>query len=132
MSKTTQKKLPASTKKSGKTTIRTKSNTSTRKPLPTVVSKKEKISKAFTHNAKIYHIVWRDAFSEVDEWHDIETVEDEIKEYLCETVGYLIENNGKNEYYTIASTMTQDDFFCCILNIPKSMVISKKRVQFKN
>jgi len=93
------------------------------------VRKKSKdISKTFTHKAKIYHIIWRDAFSEVDEWHDLESVD--TKDYLCETVGYLIEENSKDNYYTIASTMTQDDFFSCVINIPKAMVISKKRLSF--
>lgn len=84
--------------------------------------------KTFTHKAKIYHIIWRDAFSEVDEWHDIDSIRN--KDYLCETVGYLIEDNAKDNYYTIASTITQDDFFSCVINIPKAMVISKKRLSF--
>lgn len=91
--------------------------------------KKNDNAKVFTHKAKIYHIVWRDAFSEVDEWHDTDSVD--TKDYLCETVGYLIENNGKDNYYTIASTMTQDDFFSCVINIPKAMVVSKKRLLIK-
>jgi hypothetical protein len=92
-------------------------------------SNKKDFSKTFTHKAKIYHIVWRDAYSEVDEWHDFDSVD--TNDYLCETVGYLIENNGKDNYYTIASTMTQDDFFSCVINIPKAMVISKKRLLIK-
>jgi len=94
-----------------------------RKP---VISSKKSSSKLFSHNAKMYKIIWRDAFSEMDEWHDCESIDRE--DYLCETVGFLIENNGKNQYYTIASTMTQDNFFCCVINIPKAMVISKKRI----
>lgn len=91
-----------------------------------VRANKKDITKIFTHKAKIYHIVWRDAFSEVDEWHDFDSIEQ--GDYLCETVGYLIEDNAKDNYYTIASTITQDDFFSCVINIPKAMVISKKRL----
>lgn len=101
----------------------------TKKAIVAPTRKSKDISSNFTHKAKIYHIIWRDAFSEVDEWHDIESVDD--GDYLCETVGYLIEDNNKKEYYTIASTMTQDDFFSCVINIPKAMVISKKRLSIK-
>lgn len=79
--------------------------------------------------SKIYHVVWRDAYSEMDEWHDYDSLERE--DYLCETIGYLIEDNKKDNYFTIASTITRDDFFCCVINIPKSMVVSKKRIVIK-
>lgn len=92
-------------------------------------SAKKDYNKNFTHKSKIYHIIWRDAFSEVDEWHDIDSVES--GDYLCETVGYLIEDNAKDNYYTIASTITQDSFFSCVINIPKAMVVSKKRLIIK-
>lgn len=94
------------------------------------LQKKKVANKSSLQKSKIYKIVWRDAFSEMDEWHDTESIED--KDYICETVGYLIEDNSKKNYYTIASTITMDDFFCCVINIPKAMVISKKRVQFTN
>ena len=87
--------------------------------------KKDKI-KALIKNAPVYHIVWRDAFSESDEWHDSSSIEKE--DYVCHTVGYLITDNSKLNYYTIASTVTIDDHFCMILNIPKAMVISKQRI----
>lgn len=90
------------------------------------VSSKAFKSKPLIKNAPIYHIVWRDAFSEADEWHDHTSIEKE--DYICHTIGYLIENNSKQNYYTIASTVTVDDYFCMIINIPKSMVISKKRI----
>jgi len=78
------------------------------------------------HSYKMYKIVWRDAFSEVDEWLNEDSLESE--EYICETIGYLIETNVKPNYYTIASTITIDGYFCCVINIPKDMVISKKRI----
>lgn len=87
--------------------------------------KKDKV-KALIKNAPLYHIVWRDAFSESDEWHDSSSIEKE--DYVCHTVGYLITDNSKLNYYTIASTVTMDDHFCMILNIPKAMVISKQRI----
>lgn len=74
----------------------------------------------------IYHIVWRDAFSEIDEWHTTESITDE--DYICETVGYLIAENSKSNYYTVASTITAEDTFCAIINIPKSMVIKKTKI----
>jgi len=82
--------------------------------------------KSLIKNAPIYHIIWRDAFSETDEWHDYESIDRE--DYVCHTIGYLIQDNGKSNYYTIASTITLDDYFCMVINIPKSMIISKKRV----
>lgn len=93
--------------------------------MPKAPSKTSK-SKPLIKNAPIYHIIWRDAFSEADEWHDHSSIEKE--DYICHTIGYLIEDNGKHNYYTIASTITIDDYFCMIINIPKSMVISKKRI----
>jgi len=87
--------------------------------------KKDKV-KALIKNAPVYHIIWRDAFSESDEWHDSSSIEKE--DYVCHTVGYLITDNSKLNYYTIASTVTVDDHFCMILNIPKAMVISKQRI----
>ena len=87
--------------------------------------KKDKV-KALIKNAPVYHIVWRDAFSESDEWHDSSSIEKE--DYVCHTLGYLIADNSKMNYYTIASTVTIDDHFCMVLNIPKAMVISKQRI----
>jgi len=98
---------------------------------------KEKKIKSFTKkdntkplvkNAPVYYIIWRDAFSETDEWHDSSSIERE--DYLCHTIGYLISDNGKSNYYTIASTITEDDYFCMVINIPKAMVISKEKISF--
>jgi len=75
-------------------------------------------------NFKIYRIVWRDAYTEQDEWHDETTVTGQ--DYLCETTGYLVAN--KANYYTIASTLTQDSYYCSLINIPKHMVVTKKRL----
>jgi len=81
------------------------------------------------NNFKIYRIVWRDAFTEVDEWHDDTSLTE--TDYLCETVGYLIENNSKQNYYTIASTITQDSYYCSLINIPKDMVVKKQRLHIQ-
>jgi hypothetical protein len=89
--------------------------------------KKDKI-KSLTKDAPVYHIIWRDAFSETDEWHDSSSIERE--DYICHTVGYLISDNGKSNYYTIASTVTIDNYFCMVINIPKAMVISKEKINF--
>lgn len=83
----------------------------------------KKLIKPVHLNKKIYHIVWRDAFSESDEWHDEDSIS--CEEYICETIGFLIENNKKPEYITIASTITLDGAFCSIMNIPKTMIIKK-------
>lgn len=88
-------------------------------------TKKDKV-KSLIKNAPVYHFVWRDAFSETDEWHDSSSIERE--DYLCHTIGYLISDNGKSNYYTIASTITIDDYFCMVINIPKAMVISKEKI----
>jgi len=74
----------------------------------------------------IYLIVWRDAYSEVDEWHDESSIDSE--DYICYTVGYLIQSNKKSNYYTVASTNTCDGYYCAIINIPKSMIISKQKI----
>lgn len=84
------------------------------------------ISKA--QNKKIYKIIWRDAFSE-EQWSDEETLES--IDYLCETIGYMIENNSRPHYYTIAASITHDGYFCSIINIPKSMVLSKEEISHK-
>jgi len=89
-------------------------------------SKKVSKNKSLIKSASVYHIVWRDAFSESDEWHDYSSIDKE--DYICHTIGYLIENNAKSNYYTIVSTITIDDYFCMVINIPKSMVISRKRI----
>lgn len=78
---------------------------------------------------KIYRIVWRDAFTEVDIWHDPDTISD--KDYLCETVGYLITESQNKHYYTIASTITSEGFFCSIINIPKNMVVKKQLIRME-
>lgn len=92
---------------------------------PTPRSKNDK-KQYIKHSRKIYKIVWRDAFSDMDEWHDEDSIDDQ--DYICETIGYLIEDNSKPNYYTIASTLTKDDYFCCIINIPKAMVITKSKI----
>jgi len=89
--------------------------------------KKEKL-KPLIKNAPVYHIVWRDAFSETDEWHDCSSIES--GDYICHTIGYLISDNSKPNYYTIASTVTIDDHFCMVINIPKAMIISKEKISF--
>jgi hypothetical protein len=91
---------------------------------PISVSSKSK--PGVKHKNKLYRIIWRDAYSEVDEWHDQSSLDPD--DYLCETVGYLIETNKKSQYYTIASTVTCDNYFCCLLNIPKAMVVSKQKI----
>lgn len=78
---------------------------------------------------KLYRVLWRDAFSEEDKWHDETTLES--TEYICETIGFLIETNHRPEYMTIASTITQDGYFCSIINIPKAWIVSKTRLQTK-
>ena len=69
-----------------------------------------------------YCIVWRDAYSDQENWSsdDIYSMND----YIVETVGYLIPNDNEN-YYTLASTVSRDGNYCCIMNIPVNMVISK-------
>lgn len=90
-----------------------------------------KIIKSISAEQKkvIYRITWRDAFSE-ESWTDEESLED--IDYICETIGYMIENNSRLNYYTIASTITHDGYFCSIMNIPKSMVISKTKITLKD
>lgn len=78
------------------------------------------------HNKEAYRLIWMDAFSETDEWHDESTLDPE--NYYCHTIGFLIEDNKKERYYTIASSITADGHFCSIMNIPKSMVISMEKI----
>lgn len=84
-------------------------------PIPSSVQKR-----------KLYKIVWFDAFASPDQWLDEETLE--LKDYICETVGFLIKKNGSPHYYTLASTITLDGYFCSVMNIPKSWVISKTQL----
>lgn len=90
---------------------------------PKSISIKKKQKVTLTNKMKLYHIIWRDAFSEEDIWHDYDTIASE--DYICETVGFMIEKNHKPNYVTIASTVTHDGTFCSVINIPKSMIISK-------
>lgn len=83
---------------------------------------KKKHNKNF-NKVKIYKIIWRDAFTEPDEWHSPADLKG--RDYICHTVGFLVKNNKKSNYYTIAATKTKDGYYCSIINIPKAMVISK-------
>ena len=92
------------------------------------VNKKTK-SISSIQKKKLYKIIWRDAFSE-EQWSEEESL-DEI-DYLCETIGFLIENNSRPHYYTIAATISHDGYFCSVMNIPKSMVVSKVQLPIKD
>lgn len=74
----------------------------------------------------IYMIVWRDAFTAEDSWYHEDSYS--VSDYLVETVGYLINSSNPN-YYAIASTVTPDGNFCSVINIPKTMVVSKKKIK---
>jgi hypothetical protein len=87
------------------------------------INVKKKPIVSLTKKLKLYHVIWRDAFTEEDIWHDAESIKSE--DYICETVGFLIEDNNKPNYITIASTATHDEYFCSVINIPKSMIIKK-------
>lgn len=76
---------------------------------------------------EIWYIKWRDAFTETDEWHSSETMTTE--EYTCETVGYLVKDNKKPNYYSIAGTVTAEGMYASIINIPKAMVITRKLIK---
>jgi hypothetical protein len=86
--------------------------------------KDKKIKKSKKHT--MLRVVWRDAFSEVDEWHTNDSISK--KDYICETVGFYVKNNKKPEYLTIASTISHDGFFCSVINIPKDMIILKEDI----
>ena len=91
-----------------------------------MTSKQKKYSSiSKDQDKKIYKIIWRDAFSE-EQWSEEETLEP--IDYLCETIGYMIKNNSRPNYYTIAASITHDGYFCSIMNIPKSMVLSKEEI----
>lgn len=92
-----------------------------KKSSPTKTSSPKKIA-----TNKIYYILWRDAFSEPDEWLDDSSIDDQ--DYLVETIGYLIDTPKKN-YYTIAASITQDNNFCSVINIPKNMIIRKTLIK---
>jgi|LakMenE01Jun11ns_1017448.scaffolds.fasta_scaffold9778930_2 hypothetical protein len=74
----------------------------------------------------IYYIKWIDAFTETDEWHTLDSITS--TDYTCETIGFLIPNNRKN-YYTIASTLSVDDHYASLINIPKNMITVKKIIR---
>lgn len=95
----------------------------------TIPTKKKYPSIGIVQKRKLYKIIWRDAFSE-EQWTYEECLES--IDYLCETVGYMIENNSRPDYYTIASSITHDGYFCSIMNIPKSMVLSKTEIKLKD
>lgn len=99
-------------------------------PKPKLLNTKKTRPSIKKRKLKLYHIVWRDAFSEEDEWHDHESIAD--KDYVCETFGFLIENNKKPNYITIASTLTYDGYFCSVMNIPKSMIIKKTLIKVES
>lgn len=76
---------------------------------------------------EVWYIQWRDAFTETDEWHSLESMTD--SEYTCETVGYLVKENKKPNYYSIAGTVTAEGMYTSIINIPKAMVITKRLIK---
>jgi hypothetical protein len=92
--------------------------------------KNRKSVSANVHKFKLYRIVWRDAYTQTDEWHDFTSLRQE--DYLCETTGYLVEDNENPNYYTIASTITQDGYYCSLINIPINMVVKKERLHTKS
>lgn len=114
---------------SAQTTKKTSSNS--KKVSPTIKKKDLSVQKSFrgtlTPKPKVYYIKWRDAFTETDEWHDSDSITDE--DYTCETIGYLLEENKKSNYYSIAGTVTIEGVYTSIINIPKAMVISKKCIK---
>jgi hypothetical protein len=79
-------------------------------------------TKKVSGKPSLYLISWIDAFSDQEEWVTHQPYE--LQDYTVHTVGYLIPNNNPN-YYTIASTYTDDSNYCCIMNIPAAMVTSK-------
>lgn len=76
---------------------------------------------------KVYYIKWRDAFTETDEWHDTDSMTSQ--DYTCETIGFIIEENNKSNYYSIAGSFTIEGMFTSVINIPKEMVITKKLIK---
>jgi hypothetical protein len=94
-----------------------------KKAQPKSVAVKKIVKPSSIQKVKLCRIVWRDAFSEQDQWHDSDSLE--TIDYLCETIGFLIEDNKKPHYITVASTITHDGYYCSIMNIPKSMIVSK-------
>jgi len=76
-----------------------------------------------------YLIVWRDAYSSPDEWYT-EDQQPENAEYLVYSTGYI--TSSTKDYYTVASTITQENAYCLIMNIPKKMVVSKQKLVLSN
>lgn len=77
---------------------------------------------------KIYQIIWRDAYSDPDEWICENDEENFSKDYICSSVGHLLTTDPKDNYYKLAGTYTQDGNYCSAINIPKKMVIKKTRL----
>lgn len=97
---------------------------------PKFINTKKVQINSVTKNLKLYHIIWRDAFTEEDTWHDSDSIRSE--EYICETVGFLLKDNNKPNYVTIASTVTHDNYYCSIINIPKAMIIKQNILKVSN
>lgn len=97
---------------------------------PKSVRTRKKPITSLTKKLKLYHVIWRDAFTEEDIWHDADSIKSE--DYICETVGFLIEDNNKPNYITIASTATHDEYYCSVINIPKSMIIKQTILKVSN
>ena len=99
------------------------------KQFDSVSSPKSSRQKTDTTVHKVCYVQWRDAFTETDEWHTSESLTSE--DYLCETIGFLIEdNNSKTNYISIAGTVTMNGNYTSIINIPKAMIVTKKLVTF--
>lgn len=94
---------------------------------PSVQSEQTRRTIDTVNDHKIWYIKWRDAFTETDEWHSLESITTD--EYTCETVGYLIKDNKKTNYYSIAGTVTAEGMYASIINIPKAMVITRKLIK---
>lgn len=95
--------------------------------LPSTQSEVTRRTLDVVNDYQVWYIKWRDAFTETDEWHSSDSVTTE--EYTCETVGYLIQDNKKPNYYSIAGTVTAEGLYASIINIPKAMVITRKLIK---
>lgn len=66
-------------------------------------------------------VTWADAHAGPEHWEELEH---DNNEYLCLTVGILVdaEHGGKRDHVTVAQSQTPDDLFDHVLFIPVGMV----------
>lgn len=71
----------------------------------------------------LVHVVWADAYS-TDAWTRLTELGTDVS--VCHSVGFLVSRSAKS--IVVAGTVSEDGEACCVMHIPKGMVMSITKV----